>query len=104
MPLQNLWERRIAIISTLAFVSDGELDDAFRISGKLLADPHDLMHKAVGWVLREAGRKDRARLLAFLQVNYARIPRTALRYAIEHFPPGQRKQMLAGNFSQPAGK
>ena len=95
---KSLWERRIAIISTMSLVWAGELDDAFRISEELLADTHDLMHKAVGWVLREAGRKDRTRLLAFLQTNYLRIPRTALRYAIEHFPPAQRKKMLAGEF------
>jgi 3-methyladenine DNA glycosylase AlkD len=95
----NLWERRIAIISTMSLVRAGELDDAFRISEALLADKHDLMHKAVGWVLREAGRKDRTRLLAFLNTHYACIPRTALRYAIEHFPPEQRKKILAGDFS-----
>lgn len=95
---RNLWERRIAIISTMSLVWAGELDDAFRISEALLADKHDLMHKAVGWVLRETGRKDRARFLAFLEAHYARIPRTALRYAIEHFPPDMRKKLLAGSF------
>ena len=95
---KNLWERRIAIISTMSLVWDGELDDAFRISEALLADKHDLMHKAVGWVLREAGRKDRPRLLEFLETHYARIPRTALRYAIEHFPPDQREKILSGKF------
>ena len=95
---KNLWERRIAIISTMSLVWAGELDDAFRISEALLADKHDLMHKAVGWVIREAGRKDRARLLEFLETHYARIPRTALRYAIERFPPDQRRKLLAGNF------
>ena len=96
---KNLWERRIAIISTMSLVWVGELDDAFRLAEALLDDQHDLMHKAVGWVLREADRKDRARLLAFLETHYTRIPRTALRYAIEHFPPDQRKKLLTGNFN-----
>jgi 3-methyladenine DNA glycosylase AlkD len=95
---KNLWERRIAIVSTMSLVWANELDDAFRIAEALLTDTHDLMHKAIGWVLRETGRKDRSRLLSFLQTNYTRIPRTALRYAIEHFPPDQRKKLLAGNF------
>ena len=96
---KNLWERRIAIISTMTLVWAGELEDAMRIAEALLKDEHDLMHKAVGWVLREAGRKDRARLLALLETNYDRIPRTTLRYAIEHFPPAQRKKLLAADFS-----
>jgi 3-methyladenine DNA glycosylase AlkD len=95
---RNLWERRVAVVSTMTLVWAGDLDDAFRISAVLLSDQHDLMHKAIGWVLREAGRKDRARLLDFLWSNYERMPRTALRYAIEHFPPDQRKRLLAGNF------
>jgi 3-methyladenine DNA glycosylase AlkD len=95
---RSLWERRIAVISTMSLIWVGELDDAYRISEALIEDKHDLMHKAVGWVLREAGRKDRGRLLAFLKTHYARIPRTALRYAIEHFPPHQRKKLLVGEF------
>jgi 3-methyladenine DNA glycosylase AlkD len=99
---KSLWERRIAVVSTMTLIWSGELDDAFRISERLLSDQHDLMHKAVGWVLREAGRKDRPRLLAFLRTHYARIPRTALRYAIEHLPPDQRKRILAGDFRPPS--
>jgi len=95
----SLWERRIAIISTMTLVQDGQLDDAFRIAEILLDDPHDLIHKAVGWVLRVAGDRDRRALLGFLKKHYDRLPRTALRYAIEHFSADDRKKILAGNFA-----
>lgn len=95
---RSLWERRIAMVATLRLVRHGELDDALNIAEMLLDDEHDLMHKATGWVLREVGKKDRKRLLAFLETYYDRLPRTALRYAIEHFTPEQRKKMLAGKF------
>lgn len=94
-----LWERRIAIVSTLALIKTGEIEDTFRIARKLLSDKHDLMHKAVGWALRETGKVSRPALKAFLRKHYNLIPRTALRYAIEHFPPEQRKQILAGTIS-----
>ncbi|MBV8832487.1 MAG: DNA alkylation repair protein, partial [Acidobacteriaceae bacterium] len=66
---------------------------------KLLADRHDLIQKAIGWMLREAGRVDRIALLRFLENNYSALGRTALRYAIEHFPQAQRKQLLSGKFN-----
>jgi 3-methyladenine DNA glycosylase AlkD len=93
-----LWERRIAIVSTLTFVKQGQTEDAFRLAEVLLADGHDLMHKATGWVLRETGKVSRPDLLRFLKTHYESVPRTTLRYAIEHFSPAQRKRLLAGQF------
>ena len=95
---KSLWERRIAMIATMRLVRSGDVEDALNIAELLLKDRHDLIHKAVGWVLREVGRKDRARLLVFLETHYERLPRTTLRYAIEHFPVERRKRMLAGSF------
>ncbi len=95
---KSLWERRIAIVATLMLIRHGETADTFLIAEKLLDDPHDLIHKAVGWALREAGKVSQSDLLAFLQQNYASIPRTTLRYAMERFPQQQRKRMLAGKF------
>lgn len=94
----NMWERRIAIVSTLALIRGGEIAETYRVAGKLLADEHDLIHKAVGWALRETGKVSSEELTAFLRENYEDIPRTALRYAIERFPAAQRKRMLAGKF------
>jgi 3-methyladenine DNA glycosylase AlkD len=95
---RNLWERRIAIVATMPFIRTGDLDDTFTIATVLLKDKHDLIHKAVGWMLREAGKRSSADLLKFLKQNYAAMPRTALRYAIERFPEAQRKRVLAGVF------
>lgn len=86
----NLWERRTAIVSTAYFIRDNDVDDTFRIAQILLDDSHDLIHKATGGWLREAGKKDRPRLLRFLDEHAAAMPRTALRYAIEHLDPDQR--------------
>ncbi len=99
----NLWERRIAIVATAAFIKRGDLKDAFRISSLLLNDTHDLIHKAVGWMLREAGKRSEPALLDFLRKNYSAMPRTALRYAIERLPAPARKRALQGIFAaQPA--
>lgn len=95
---KNLWEKRISIVSTSAFIRKGQLDDAFKISKMFLSDKHDLMHKAVGWMLREAGKKDINQLKKFLKDNYKNIPRTTLRYSIERFEETERKMFLEGEF------
>ena len=93
-----LWERRIAIIATMYFIHKGQLDHTFRLAERLLADREDLMHKAVGWMLREAWKKDPAAVEAFLINHYPQIPRTALRYAIEKMEETKRQRFLKGRF------
>lgn len=88
---KDLWERRVAMLSTYAFIRAGEHEDAFAIARLLMHDGHDLLHKAVGWMLREVGKRVDAELLrAFLREHASELPRTALRYAIEHFSPEER--------------
>jgi 3-methyladenine DNA glycosylase AlkD len=94
---ENLWERRIAIMSTLHYIRQGEFDTALDISKRLVDDSEDLIHKAVGWMLREIGKRDRAAEEQFLKVHYRSMPRTMLRYAIEKFPEKKRQQYLKGN-------
>lgn len=91
---KTLWEQRIGIVSTMTLVRHGQLDDTFAIAEILLHHPHDLIHKAVGWLLREAGKRDKAALVAWLAPRCASMPRTMLRYAIEKFPEAERKSYL----------
>ncbi|WP_242893273.1 DNA alkylation repair protein [Actinomadura litoris] len=90
----NWWEHRIALVSTLAFVGRKDVDDTFRLAELLRDDEHDKVHTAVGWLLREAGRHDRPRLLKFLDAHAATLPRITLRTAIEHFDKEQRAHYL----------
>lgn len=91
----NLWERRVAIVSTFAYIAKGDPTTSLELAELLLHDKHDLMHKAVGWTLREVGKRcDRQLLLDFLDIHAASMPRTALRYAIEHLPEETRQYYL----------
>jgi 3-methyladenine DNA glycosylase AlkD len=93
---KSLWERRISIIATFQFIKNGDFKDAIAIAGILIGDTHDLIHKAVGWMLRETGKRDMAMEEEFLHRNYRRMPRTMLRYAIERFPEKKRQAYLKG--------
>jgi 3-methyladenine DNA glycosylase AlkD len=93
-----LWERRIAMVATSAFIKRGDLKETFGVAEVLLEDDHDLIHKAMGWMLREAGDISLPAMIGFLKSHYSRIPRTALRYAIEHLPERRRKRSLNGLF------
>ena len=91
---KTLWEQRIGIVSTMTFIRHGQLQDTFDIADILLHHPHDLIHKAVGWLLREAGKRDKEALVQFLEPRWQTMPRTMLRYAIEKFPEAERQQYL----------
>jgi 3-methyladenine DNA glycosylase AlkD len=91
---ENLWEQRISIVSTWIFIKNMQFDDTLALSEKLLSHKHDLIHKAVGWMLREVGKKNRDVLLDFLENHYKEMPRTCLRYAIEHFSAEERAYFM----------
>ena len=93
---RNIWQRRIAIISTYSYIRRGEYKETLKIAKLLLRDPHDLIHKAVGWMLREIGKKSLETETAFLDKHYEQMPRTMLRYAIERFPDKLRFSYLKG--------
>ncbi len=93
---ENIWERRIAIISTFHFIKNNQFQDTLKLAEILLQDKHDLIQKAVGWMLREVGKKDIQTLEDFLKENYKNMPRTMLRYAIEKFPEKKRQAYLKG--------
>ena len=92
---KTVWEQRIGIVSTMTFIRKGQLADTFAIADIPIGHPHDLIQKAVGWMLREAGKRDKAALVAWLEPRCRKIPRTMLRYAIEKFPPEERERFMA---------
>ena len=92
----NWWERRLAIIATLHFIKRQDFDETLRIARLLLGDPEDLIHKAVGWMLREVEKRQGAVAEAFLRKHYRQMPRTMLRYAIERLPEARRQAYLKG--------
>jgi 3-methyladenine DNA glycosylase AlkD len=92
----SLWERRIAIMATFIFIRQNDFDDTLKIADLLMYDPHDLIHKATGWMLREVGKRDQSLLIKYLKARYANMPRTMLRYAIEKLPEPKRKAFLKG--------
>jgi 3-methyladenine DNA glycosylase AlkD len=91
---ENLWEQRIAIVSTWTFIKYGDFADTLELARRLLNHRHDLIHKAVGWMLRETGKKDREVLIDFLETCHRQMPRTALRYAIEHLSPEEKARFM----------
>ena len=93
---KTLWERRIVVLATFYFIKNNQFDDSLKIAGILLQDKEDLIHKAVGWMLREIGKRDIACAESFLQKHCQVMPRTMLRYAIERFTPAKRRKYMGG--------
>lgn len=95
----DLWPRRIAVVATYEFIRHDQFDDTLAIAKLLIVDKHDLIHKAVGWMLREVGKRSRQALVGFLRENYQQMPRTMLRYSIEHFDKAARDRYLKGSIN-----
>jgi 3-methyladenine DNA glycosylase AlkD len=93
---EDLWERRIAVLATFYFIKHGKYEETLKIAEILLTDREDLIHKAVGWMLREIGKRDMIFEEMFLKQHYKEMPRTMLRYAIEKFPEPKRQKYLKG--------
>jgi 3-methyladenine DNA glycosylase AlkD len=92
---ERVWDRRIAVVSTLTLIRRGDLAPTFALAERLLDDRHHMVHKATGWMLREAGNRDEAALVAWLERHAARMPRTMLRYAVERLEPEERGRLMA---------
>ena len=92
----NLWSQRVSIMSTFFFIRNGQFDDTFRLAERMLNHTHDLIHKAVGWMLRETGKREKKAEERFLKKHYKVMPRTMLRYSIEKFSPEERARYLKG--------
>jgi 3-methyladenine DNA glycosylase AlkD len=101
---RSLWDRRIAMVATLAFIRRNEFADTLALAEQLLDDDQDLMHKACGWMLREVGKRDEAVLQGFLKQHHRRMPRTMLRYAIERLAERERRAFLAVPRSRAGGR
>jgi len=99
----NLWERRVAVLPTFTMIKRGQFDELLALAKARLADTHDLMHKAVGWMLREAGKVDLAVLEDFLSTHASAMPRTMLRYAIERLEPARRRVFMGRRAGVRAG-
>lgn len=94
----NLWERRISIVATWHFIREGQVEETLKLAALLMQDEQDLIHKSVGWMLREVGKRDETALVDFIRIHYPKMPRTMLRYAIERFDDKRRKMFLKGEF------
>lgn len=97
---KNIWEQRIAMVSSMQWIRHHQYDDCLQMADILLHHPHDLIQKAVGWMLREVGKRDELLLKSFLRTRYRHMPRTMLRYAIEKFSPQERDKYLKGKITQ----